>query len=1052
MTKSPDEAPITYLNKGQVYVLSITDTAMTAEKDMMLGYRTHVRVSFDDRMQRRDPARCWQLWKEGRGIDEAHQRGNRLQAVEFVESDTFGDPVSSVRPQLTLNSASVDGFVVKWSPLGQGLSSCILRVRFHFLSTDFSESKGVKGTPVRLCVKTEMISPGSIPSTSITLEPKICYCKVKLFRDHGAERKSSNDTAHVKKTIDKVKQKIAGLESRSNHDGIIGQGGPGRSSSLESQADSLRGHKRSWSSSFGNNADEGHGSKASLRSQLALLQHMLASSRPATSLFCRGDEQDDPDIHPAVLPHLKHDPRQRRNEDVRSSSRISSASASSFSSRASSPPRVSSSDFERAKIMPSLIPFEDYLPKSMHKPLRPSHSFTVPPENEYKYSPLKPDEVRLLALTQGTSDEAIHCFLKAISTSRLEGSQLGYQALSYAWGEEMASEQIYLEDVEISDGKNRPLAEDPFISVEGKLPQRFFVRPNLFAALKRLRSETEDLWFWIDALSINQDDDAEKSDQIPKMLDIFCNAVNVCIWLGETESVNNLQGARDPLDFISTIVNLKLLDNIVASEDGDEEIAASFVAFGNLLKRPWFRRRWVIQEVSASNRASVQCGAKKINWIDFADAVQLFFAKLERVRAFYNSSKLFKRDPEALAHVDPKGAGAVVQATDNVLRKREDGKVVARLWDIESLVSTFAHFEASDPRDTIYALLPLANDDHRSIPGVTLYNPLSLVPDYRKPTLQVYAEFVWHCVASSGSVDILCRHWALPPKQKDPEPYRPLGANSNAYEPHSQFLKPSWLGLTSSFSSGPFGEATSRLDGYSLVGDPGRKVYNASRGRLAEIRFDDFTLFDERYHHQVHRPAFYANGYRLASMGKVSPRTVDGIVPYDGLRLAGWDRSKNLHLIPDHLWRLLVADRAADGSKAPSWWRRACMYCLAKTNHHGDLNTSKLIDQNLLSETVLDYLKRVQAVVWNRAFFVCSTSLPDEQGLIGLGPRDVQAGDWACILFGCSVPVVLREHRSATGRYFSFIGECYIYGMMDGEALALSDTSPPRGTTWFNIH
>lgn len=44
--------------------------------------------------------------------------------------------------------------------------------------------------------------------------------------------------------------------------------------------------------------------------------------------------------------------------------------------------------------------------------------------------------------------------------------------------------------------------------------------------------------------------------------------------------------------------------------------------------------------------------------------------------------------------------------------------------------------------------------------------------------------------------------------------------------------------------------------------------------------------------------------------------------------------------------------------------------------------------------------------------------------------------DLVCILYGCSVPAVLREGISADGsRVFMMIGECFVYGMMNEEAL-----------------
>jgi hypothetical protein len=46
-----------------------------------------------------------------------------------------------------------------------------------------------------------------------------------------------------------------------------------------------------------------------------------------------------------------------------------------------------------------------------------------------------------------------------------------------------------------------------------------------------------------------------------------------------------------------------------------------------------------------------------------------------------------------------------------------------------------------------------------------------------------------------------------------------------------------------------------------------------------------------------------------------------------------------------------------------------------------------------------------------------------------------QQGDLVCVLFGCSVPVVLR--RLDEDNSYTFIGECYLHGFMDGEAIAM---------------
>jgi hypothetical protein len=44
-------------------------------------------------------------------------------------------------------------------------------------------------------------------------------------------------------------------------------------------------------------------------------------------------------------------------------------------------------------------------------------------------------------------------------------------------------------------------------------------------------------------------------------------------------------------------------------------------------------------------------------------------------------------------------------------------------------------------------------------------------------------------------------------------------------------------------------------------------------------------------------------------------------------------------------------------------------------------------------------------------------------------------GDMLCIILGCSVPVVVREHGGESGKWFELIGEAYVHGTMDGEAM-----------------
>ncbi|KAJ5760943.1 hypothetical protein N7520_008099 [Penicillium odoratum] len=298
MVKHVREIPVSYLNKGQTYNLQVVDSNPPMPSSGPLRYRTFVRVSFEEEEQRLKPSACWQLWKEGRGTSEAHQRGGKLLAVEYVDPLQGGD--DNKHRQLQIEQMSFDGFCVTWtSNPATGTSDCSIPVRFNFLSTDFSHSKGVKGIPVRLCAKTELLSPGEEAGGS--REPEVCYCKVKLFRDHGAERKLSNDIAHVKKTIEKLKQQIAQAEMG----GGFGKRKRGTNAaanvkSIDRSRPPLK-HKRTWSSGS-QDGSEKLSLEDDLQSKLAMMQDMFSSTRTTSILALRGDEGDDPDKYPVRLP------------------------------------------------------------------------------------------------------------------------------------------------------------------------------------------------------------------------------------------------------------------------------------------------------------------------------------------------------------------------------------------------------------------------------------------------------------------------------------------------------------------------------------------------------------------------------------------------------------------------------------------------------------------------------------------------------------------------------------------------------------------------------
>ncbi|KAJ6096358.1 hypothetical protein N7486_007104 [Penicillium sp. IBT 16267x] len=274
MTNETGDPPLTYLNKGQVYYLTIMDSMPPARSDKATIYRSFIRISFDQEQARSNPAACWELWKAGRLATPEQQQEEALFAVEYAGGDSS---------QFKIEQKCFDGFCVTWTAgSSNGFNACHIPICFNFLSTDFTRSKGVRGSPVRLCAKTEQQT--TFDDLLTPPESEVCFCKIQVFRDHGAERKLSNDHGNLKRGIEKMKMRISNAE--------LGWGSRKRKRG-RSVVKNLKGLPPDCVSE--------QLSQAGLRSKLVGFERMALSSRPSTVLTLRGDKEDDPDLYPIRL-------------------------------------------------------------------------------------------------------------------------------------------------------------------------------------------------------------------------------------------------------------------------------------------------------------------------------------------------------------------------------------------------------------------------------------------------------------------------------------------------------------------------------------------------------------------------------------------------------------------------------------------------------------------------------------------------------------------------------------------------------------------------------
>jgi hypothetical protein len=595
---------------------------------------------------------------------------------------------------------------------------------------------------------------------------------------------------------------------------------------------------------------------------------------------------------------------------------------------------------------------------------------------------------RLLRLLPNASGEQeIVC--EIVLHNLEDENDLSYEALSYVWGPPPWDTEIMIRQT-----------DEMYV---------LHVPQNLFSALQALRLQQHSRTLWIDAVCINQTDLEEKSDQVTKMGDIFRMASGVCIWLGEADEYSTMA-----IDFIQRIIlNLQSFDEMYRSQ----EAKYGWRAVIDLMQRPWFSRRWVIQEVSLSTHADLYCGTKTIPWADFADAVQLF-SHAERTITTY--SEMMGKDPKAFnfwyEEVSTLGASQLVDITSNLFRRSASHQ--KPLLSLEYLVSQLSMFDVAEPHDLIYSLLAIANDvaPRRISCGDSFHaselsgdahmdklTPRYLKVDYSQPFVEVCKDFVIFSIDQSTvrdpsrALDIICRPWA--PISRKPGLVLRNGPKLDRILDRDTLPSwvPDWRGAAySNFSQINSRTKTSRKNADSLVGLPAISPYNynAAGGRGVELQSLDFQKYGKSY-------SMFVSGFVLDYISKVEVASQGGHIPEEWIEAVAW---KNMNdNPPEEFWRTLVADRGLEGGNPPTYYPRACKESITKALASGSLDTTKAINERGVP-FISSYFRRVQAVIWNRSL------MRTHSGRLGIVSKQAREGDMICILYGCSVPVVLRRH------------------------------------------
>lgn len=262
-------------------------------------------------------------------------------------------------------------------------------------------------------------------------------------------------------------------------------------------------------------------------------------------------------------------------------------------------------------------------------------------------------------------------------------------------------------------------------------------------------------YIWIDAICINQSDDAEKAMQVGIMGHIYKRAQSVVIWLGKERQNVQDAAASELLRAVWLLElatkNRKLEDDtmnvLLHDPDGylspalphtlrnvatdwlrtfEQDKIEDWLNGVPFYRRRWFERAWIIQEVLMADEVTVVCGQFVLPW----DIFMLMSCVVETIRntlkkgglPWTNSfgfSLAISRGETLLTRINKEDEIPAV----TLERKRRAFRREGRLPSMSAL-SVGRNSSATDPRDHVFAVLSFSLPmQHTTSKGKEIVHP-----------------------------------------------------------------------------------------------------------------------------------------------------------------------------------------------------------------------------------------------------------------------------------------------------------------------------------------
>ncbi|KAL2883447.1 hypothetical protein SGCOL_001129 [Colletotrichum sp. CLE4] len=634
-----------------------------------------------------------------------------------------------------------------------------------------------------------------------------------------------------------------------------------------------------------------------------------------------------------------------------------------------------------------------------------SEIHTQIPSSIYPALPLAANDIRLITIQAKGNDDNPDSLSCSLHVSSLDDST-PYHALSYTWG-----------PATVQEADDRPATS---ITCNGNA---ILITHNLWTALLRIRDNPElaSKRFWIDAISINQTDDAERSRQVQLMASIYSSASCVLIWLGEEDDhtakalrlIHHLTtiDARHLARLTPQSISQSPLSRDRGGGDDDDDDnddilhdPTSWDAVRTLFRRNYFCRSWIIQEVVLARSATVLCGRQTTSWTHL-ESVSHFLSTTSWSSHFSSTSLLRDTTPGACHHNVP-----TILKANKVSRNRLEGNNNYASALAHALVRT-RHFRATDPRDKVYALFGLVGLDGGSpVRDRRRLRPLygdevTVESVYVAAAVQILEDtddlFLLYCVEGDKFRDAALPSWV-----------------------------PDWrcdkaLGL--------------RVTGYRRFDASGglpRTLVIRESCRVLEMRAlkIDVVRVAAETKHEIYFGAPFPTLMKIL-MGE-DPRVDEGVL--------------------DAVWRSLVTNTGGDPPQCPIDERYKGAFVHWITERLDAISKGLKGGEDAQMAAMIAHFRRLSQSMppapgmedYNTAFShgLHLRLFETSGGFIGLGSECLQMNDSIWIVPGSRVPLIFRKKGPSHHR---LVGGAYVHGVMQGEAVKSSNVKTHEWETLF---